>query len=84
MEQREVTDREGTTWTCVQAYTAGGGKKAEKASKIIESPDQEVPVVCTPGGGAQSVRVQLPKNWLDNLPDQKILIKILEQKEKQD
>ena len=81
MEQREITDQEGITWTCVQAYAAGGGARAEKAARLAENKDQEVPVICTPGGGAQTVRLRLPANWMEGLSDKEILDKISENKE---
>lgn len=81
MEQREVTDKEGITWTCVQAYAALEGKDGEKAAKLSESKDHTVPVVCTPGGGAQSVRVQLNKNWFNTLEDEDLLAKIAAERE---
>ena len=81
MEQREVTDKEGTTWTCVQAYAALEGKNGEKAAKLSESEDHKVPVVCTPSGGAQSVRIQLKKDWFNVLEDEDLLIKIAAEQE---
>lgn len=76
MTQREVTDKDNTTWTCVQAYAGLQGKAAEKAAEIIENENGQVPVVCTPGGGAQSVRLQLPTDWLEQLSDEQILQEI--------
>ncbi len=32
-----------------------------------------VTVVRTPSGGAQTVRLQLPANWLDNFPDEELI-----------
>lgn len=76
MEQREVRDSEGTTWTCVQAYAGLGGKASEEATEIVESEDKTVPVVCTPDGGAKTVRLQLSKNWMMGLPEEELLEKI--------
>ena len=76
MEQREVKDPEGTTWTCVQAYAGLGGKASEAAAEIVESEDHTVPVVCTPDGGAQTVRLQLSKNWMKELPEEELLGRI--------
>jgi hypothetical protein len=39
MNQREVTDKENTKWTCVQAYSGLEGKASEIAAEIIESDD---------------------------------------------
>ena len=70
MKQREVTDKENTTWTCVQAYGGIEGKAGEKAAAIAETEAGTVPVVCTPSGGAQTVRLELTKDWFDNLADE--------------
>ena len=72
MTQREVTDTHHTTWTCVQAYAGLEGKVAEKAAKLAETDEGLVPVVCTPSGGAQTVRVELKSNWYDDLSDDEL------------
>ncbi|TXK49833.1 hypothetical protein FVR03_05800 [Pontibacter qinzhouensis] len=72
MEQREVTDTENTTWTCVQAYAALGKEVADKAGDA----DNMVTLVCTPSGGAQTVRLQVPNNWLAELSDEQLVNKI--------
>lgn len=78
MTQREVTDNESTQWTCVQAYAGvmQDEKTAEAATKLTENGNGKVPVVCTPSGGAQTVRVELPENWLAQLPDEELLAEI--------
>jgi hypothetical protein len=76
MNQKEVTDADGTTWTCVQAYATITDKKIEEVAKRTEGNSKEIPVVCTPSGGAQSVRLQLPLNWIEQLPDEELLKKI--------
>jgi hypothetical protein len=74
MTQREVTDTNNTRWTCVQALAGTGNEElAEKAKD--QAPDGKVPVVCTPTGGAQSVRIELPENWL-NMDDQQLVQQI--------
>ena len=73
MTQREVTDSGNTTWTCVQAYGGLEGEKAEKAAALSENGNGQVPVVCTPGGGAQTVRLELAKNWLEVTTDEELL-----------
>ena len=72
MEQREVTDQENTTWTCVQAYAALG----DKATSLTENGNGSVTVVCTPGGGAQTVRIEVGKDWMDKLSDEQLVAKI--------
>ncbi|RDC63731.1 hypothetical protein AHMF7616_02339 [Adhaeribacter pallidiroseus] len=79
MKQREVTDNQNTTWTCVQAYAAVNSEAAEKATVISENAAGEVPVVCTPRGGAQTVRLQLPKSWLAEYSDEQLVQEIIQQ-----
>jgi hypothetical protein len=69
MKQREVTDKENVRWTCVQAYAGLEGKVSEKVEELSESNGGKVPVVCTPSGGAQSVRIELQKNWEEKVSD---------------
>ena len=72
MKQREVTDQHNTTWTCVQAYAGVESAAAEQAMERSETDSGAVPVVCTPSGGAQTVRLELNKDWLDNLSDEEL------------
>lgn len=76
MKQREVKDQEGTTWTCVQAYAGLEGEAQEQATEITEGEDQEVDVICTPNGGAQTVRLRLPKDWMEGITEEVLLKKI--------
>jgi hypothetical protein len=76
MTQREVTDQENLTWTCVQAYAGLDTKAAEKATELTEAQDGTVTVVCTPSGGAQTVRLQLPANWLKETSDEDLVAQI--------
>ena len=69
MKQREVTDKEKIRWTCVQAYAGLDGKVSEETEQLSENTDGTVTVVCTPSGGAQTVRLQLSKDWEEKLPD---------------
>jgi hypothetical protein len=73
MEQREVTDQENTNWVCVQAFAGLNKQAAEEAADRIETEDGKVPVVCTPSGGAQTVRLQLNRDWLESYSDEQIL-----------
>ncbi|RDI62423.1 hypothetical protein [Microvirga subterranea] len=70
---REITDADGITWSCIQAF-AGLGDDPEKAdaARVEGSPD-EVHVVCTPSGGAKSVRLELPSDWESRLSDDELL-----------
>lgn len=63
MKQREVQDADNTTWTCVQALSGLSGQAAAEAAEKIESAAGTVPVVCTPSGGEQSVRLDLSTAW---------------------
>ncbi|PRY09984.1 hypothetical protein CLV24_11652 [Pontibacter ummariensis] len=78
MIPREVTDEAGTTWKCVQAYAGGLTDEETKmaATKLAERTDGTVPVVCTPTGGEQSVRLKLPKDWRAQLPDEELVSRI--------
>lgn len=69
---REITD-DGITWSCIQAF-AGLGNDAEKADAArVEGAPDHVHVVCTPGGGAKSVRLELPVGWEEDLADEALL-----------
>jgi hypothetical protein len=67
---REVTDADGTTWSCVQLYAnlSDGDAAQAAAERAADAPDH-VAVVCTPSGGAQSVRVELPTDWEEATDD---------------
>ena len=73
MTQREVQDAENITWTCVQAFAGTSGQAAAEAAERVESVDGKVPVVCTPSGGKQSVRLELSKGWAEELSDEDLL-----------
>jgi hypothetical protein len=75
--QREVTDTEQTTWTCVQAYAGVGDSEAAQALEEKRAAEgRGVPVVCTPSGGAQSVRLELTHDWATALSDDTLLAEI--------
>ena len=76
MKQREVQDAEGTRWTCVQALAGVDSAAAEAAAEHVEREDGTVPVVCTPSGGAKSVRVRFPSGWEESTPDEALLAAI--------
>ena len=73
MKQREVQDADNVRWTCVQALSGGTGALAEEAAEKIEGDDGTVPVVCTPSGGATSVRVTLKRGWEESVSDDALL-----------
>lgn len=76
MKQREVQDDGNITWTCVQAFAGLSDEAAELAAQRVESEEGTVPVVCTPSGSEQSVRLQLSKDWEDRLSDEDLLREI--------
>ena len=70
---REITDGEGITWTCVQAF-AGLGNDPEKTDAArVDGAEDHVHVVCTPSGGAKSVRLKLPGDWERAMSDDALL-----------
>ena len=70
---REVSDAEGITWTCIQAF-AGLGNDSEKTDAArVDGTRNQVHVVCTPSGGAKSVRLELSRDWETSLPDDDLL-----------
>lgn len=73
MIQRDVQDSDNVTWTCVQALSGLSAQAAEEAAERIESDEGTVPVVCTPSGGEQSVRIELPRDWSDRMSDEDLL-----------
>ena len=70
---REVTDGDGTAWSCVEAY-AGLSEDGKSDAARVEGTDR-YRVVCTPSGGARSVRVELPEHW-EKLEEAKLLAAI--------
>jgi hypothetical protein len=75
---REVTDGDGVTWTCAQAYAGlGGGDDREKAEAArVDGTRDRYRVVCTPSGGAQSVELELPGGWEQSMGDADLLAAI--------
>ena len=73
MTEREVQDADGVTWKCVQAFA--GLSDAAAAKDAARTDEGKLQVVCTPSGGARSVRVELPERW-EQLEDAKLLAAI--------
>lgn len=73
---REVTDREGVTWACVQAYDGLTQKGENEDAARVEGGGDLFHVVCTPSGGAQTVRLQLRGDWEESLGDEELLREI--------
>lgn len=76
MKQREVQAEDGTRWTCVQALGGVEGEVAEAAAERVEGDDGKVPVVCTPSGGAETMRVRLAAGWEETVSDEALLAAI--------
>lgn len=67
---REVTDGEGTAWSCVEAY-AGLSEDGKSDAARVEGTDR-FRVVCTPTGGAQTVELELAAGWEEKLSDEEL------------
>lgn len=69
--EREVTDADGTVWTCAQAFAGLGEQSAaaQAAAAKLAGGEGQVAVVATPRGGAQTVRLSLPADWHEALGD---------------
>lgn len=79
---KEIQDNEGTIWSCIQAY-AGLSNSAEKQEAAsVEGAPHLVEVVCTPSGGAQTIRLELPADWENKLSDEDLLGEIEKQSSK--
>lgn len=78
---REVSDTEGITWTCTQAY-AGLSQDAEKDTAAqVKGKEDTYWVVCTPSGGAKSVRLQLQGEWETSYSDEELLNELAKQQQ---
>ncbi|MBT1706235.1 hypothetical protein KK060_23305 [Fulvivirgaceae bacterium PWU20] len=73
MKQREVQGDDNVRWTCVQAFAGVEGKLSDKATKLSQQDGGNVEVVCTPSGGAQTVRLQLNEDWIEETSDQDLI-----------
>ncbi|WP_262297605.1 hypothetical protein [Microvirga sesbaniae] len=73
---REVTDPDGITWTCIQAFSGLGKDPEKEEAARVDGKADAFQVVCTPSGGAQSVRLELPGNWERTASDEDLLDRI--------
>ena len=60
---REVKDADGITWTCIQAYAGLSDGAVDKEKAQVNEQKDTYWVVCTPSGGAKSVRLELQGGW---------------------
>ncbi|MBD2531969.1 hypothetical protein H6G97_21215 [Nostoc flagelliforme FACHB-838] len=74
--EREIKDSDGITWTCIQAFSGlSDTSKAQDAAEV-EGESDTYWVVCTPSGGAQSVRLKLKGKWEEEYSDEALLKEI--------
>ena len=73
---REITDADGVTWSCIQAFAGLGNDPAKAEAARVSGSADRFHVVYTPSGGARSVRIELPSGWEEASPDEKILAAI--------
>ena len=79
MKSREVTDNRNTRWSCVQAFAGTNGDAAKEAIQRTENSKGEVEVICTPSGGAQTVRLRLDQQWAESVSDEALVSAIEKQ-----
>jgi hypothetical protein len=65
---REVTDKDGNTWSLVEAYAGLSEDGRSEAARVAGT--DRFRVVATPTGGAQSVELELPAGWSDLADDE--------------
>jgi hypothetical protein len=73
---REVTDQDGITWTCIQAFSGLGNDPEKTEAARVDGKADAFQVVCTPSGAAQSVRIALPGDWETRISDEQLVDKI--------
>ena len=81
MKQREVQDGENVRWVCAQALAGVATGVATEAAAQLVSDAGTVPVVCTPSGGARTVRLELREGWETSLSDDELLAEIARERD---
>ena len=81
--EREVTDANGITWTCVQAYAGLSDRVENRAAAQVNEQKNTYRVVCTPSGGAKSVRMELQGEWETSYSDEELLREIEQQQHRE-
>ena len=74
--EREITDSNGVTWTCVQAYSGLSNNAENQDAAQVKGQEDSYWVVCTPSGGAKSVRLKLQGEWEKSYSDEMLLNEI--------
>lgn len=78
--ERTVSDRDGNTWSCVEAFTGLSDQESQHSEAAqVKGQEDTYWVVCTPSGGAQSVRLKLSGDWRNAYSDEALLQEIAEQ-----
>lgn len=74
--ERVVSDKNGLTWTCIQAFTGLSDQPEHQEAALVKGQADTYWVVCTPSGGAQSVRLKLSGDWESAYSDEALLQEI--------
>jgi hypothetical protein len=74
--EREITDSNGITWTCLQAYSGLDNNTENQKAARVKGTEDTYWVVCTPSGGAKSVRLKLQGEWETSYSDEMLLNEI--------
>lgn len=77
--ERAVSDGNGITWTCIQAFTGLSDQAENQEAAQVKGQEGIYWVVCTPSGGAKSVRLKLPDGWETTYSDEALLHEIADQ-----
>lgn len=78
---REITDTDGITWTCAQAYAGLSDQTHNDTAAQVSGQKDTYWVVCTPSGGAKSVRLKLQGDWETSYSDEALLNEIASQQQ---
>jgi hypothetical protein len=73
---RKITDTEGGTWSCIQAFAGFGNDPAKAEAARVSGMTDGFRAVYTLGGRARSVRIELLSGWEEACPDEEILAAI--------
>ncbi len=79
--EREITDSDGITWKCIQAYSGLDNNAENRDAAQVKGQEDTYWVVCTPSGGAKSVRLKLQGEWEKSYSDEMLLDEIQAQQE---
>jgi hypothetical protein len=74
--EREIQSADGITWKCVQAFSGLSDSTENQDAAQVKGELDTYWVVCTPSGGAQSVRLKLQGEWYSTYSDEQLLDEI--------